>query len=404
MTATRTATSHGTRLLVGGALANLALGSLFAWSLFVEPLADEFGNSAAAISSVFSVSVIIFAAIVLAGGSIADRHPPQRIVVASAVIAVLGLLLASRAPSLLWLVVGYGVLFGIANGLGYATAVAVAGKGFGDRRGFALGVVVGAYAAGPLVASPAISFLLARVGWRGALVALAVGIGALLLVGALLLGEGIEDGDGADGDGDAAAHATADSDGRPILLQPSGAVLWLAFMLGTLPAMLVVAHAASIASTGGLNAAAVSAAVAILAAGNLAGRTGGGWLSDRLGRLPGLRAATAGLALSLVTVSMLTATVPMLVLMALVGIGYGTQSSLVPALTADLFGTANFGANYGRVFTGWGVAGVAGPQLGAQLSARTGDFDLALWLAAVCALAAFVLHLLLGRIDGVAND
>ncbi|CAN5911031.1 OFA family MFS transporter [soil metagenome] len=398
MTATRPATSHGTRLLGGGALVNLALGSLFAWSLFVEPLADEFGNSAAAISSVFSVSVVIFAAIVLAGGSIADRHPPRRIVVASAVIAMLGLLLAARAPSLLWVIAGYGVLFGIANGLGYATAVAVAGKGFGDRRGFALGVVVGAYAAGPLVASPAISFLLARVGWRGALVALAAGIGVLLLVGAFLLGAGIGGGGDSDADGDAAA------DGRPILLQPSGAVLWLAFMLGTLPAMLVVAHAASIASTGGLNAAAVSAAVAILAAGNLAGRAGGGWLSDRLGRLPGLRAATAGLALSLVTVSMLTATVPMLVLMALVGIGYGTQSSLVPALTADLFGTANFGANYGRVFTGWGVAGVAGPQLGAQLSARTGDFDLALWLAAVCALAAFVLHLLLGRIDGVAND
>lgn len=190
-------------------------------------------------------------------------------------------------------------------------------------------MVVGAYAAGPLVASPAISFLLARVGWRGALVALAVGIGALLLVGALLLGEEIEDGDGADGDGDAAAHATADSDGRPILLRPPGAVLWLAFMLGTLPAMLVVAHAAGIASAGGLSAAAVSAAVAILAAGNLAGRAGGGWLSDRLGRLPGLRAATAGLALSLMAVSALTATAPMLVLMALVGIGYGTQSSLV---------------------------------------------------------------------------
>lgn len=385
----------GRRLLAGSALVTLALGSLFAWSLFVDPLASEFGSSAAAISSVFSVSLVIFAAIVLLGGGLVDRHPPRRIVLGAAVIAVLGLLLAARADSLLGVIAGYGVLFGIANGLGYATAVAIVGKGFGARRGLALGVVVGAYAAGPLVVSPLITFLLADAGWRATFVALAVGVGAALLAGALLLGADEPDRDSSgDRDDDAAAPK---SDERPLLLRPRGAMLWLAFLLGTLPALLVFAHAAGIAAAAGLGSATVSAAVGVLAAGNLAGRTAGGWLSDRIGRQQGLRAATLGLAVSLVALSAVTAAVPVLAIILLIGIGYGTQASLVPALTADLFGTADFGANYGRIFSGWGVAGVVGPQLGARLETDAGGFDVGLWVGAVAALAALLLYLALGH-------
>ncbi|MBW3605878.1 MAG: MFS transporter, partial [Actinobacteria bacterium] len=201
---------EGRRLLIGGALVNVSLGSLFAWSLFVAPLVDEFGSSAAAVSSVFSVTVVVFAAIVLAGGRVVDRYAPRRLVVASAVIAVCGLSLSASAGSLPWVIAGYGVLFGTANGLGYATAVAIAGRGFDARRGFALGVVVGAYAAGPLVASPLITSLLSSVGWRVTFGALAVGIGAALLIGAVLLGAGpsVDAGD---------AGATPSGDDRPIL-------------------------------------------------------------------------------------------------------------------------------------------------------------------------------------------
>jgi len=379
----------GVRLLVGGALVNVCLGSLFSWSLFVRPLADTFASSAAAVSSVFSVAVVVFATIVLAGGRVVDRWPARWLVLAAAVIGAVGLVVAARAPALYWVVIGYGGLFGVANGLGYATAVGVAGKGFGQRRGFALGVVVGAYAAGPLLASPVITAVLARSDWRVTFLVLAAGVGVALVAGALLLGRGVDGGaEGPDRPG-----GRRD---RPLLLRPLGFTLWLAFLLGTMPALLVVAHAASIADAGGLSAAAVSTAVAVLGAGNLTGRAGGGWLSDRIGRLPGLRTATAGLAVACLVLSVMAATVPVLVLMVLVGIGYGTQSSLVPALTADLFGTEHFGANYGRMFTGWGVAGLVGPQLGAQLSAG-GDFRGALWVGAGSAVAAFVLHTVLGR-------
>jgi MFS family permease len=376
------------RLLVGGAVINISLGSLFSWSLFVEPLAEEFGSSAAALAGVFSVSVMIFAAVVLAGGPMVDRRRPRSVVVVAAGAAVAGLLLASRAPSLPWILAGYGVLFGVGNGLGYASAVAVAGKGFGDRRGLALGVVVGAYAAGPLVASPTITALLAAGGWRSTFAVLGAVIGLALLLGAVLLGDGLH----RDG-----TPTRAPGDARPLLLPPGGVALWAAFLLGTLPALLVVAHAATIAASGGLRPAAVSAAVALLGAGNLTGRAGGGWLSDRIGRLPGLRIATLTLSGACLALAAVSATAPVLVLMVVVGVGYGTQSALVPALTADMFGVEHFGANYGRIFTGWGVAGLLGPQIGAALGDPGRGFAVPLVIGATSAACAFGLHVLLGR-------
>jgi OFA family oxalate/formate antiporter-like MFS transporter len=405
----------GVRLLIGGALVNLSLGSLFAWSLFVQPLVSTFDTSAATISTVFSGAVAVFATIVLVSGRAIDRLPPSRTVLLAAACGPLGLLMAAYAPSLPWLVVGYSGLFGVANGLGYASAVAVASRRFGRHRGLAVGAVVGAYAAGPLVTAPIITTVLARADWRAAMIALAIVVAGGLTIGAALLGLGERQraaGGDRPGVGERQRAAGRDRPGvgerstdgdrarrpRPRL---TGLLLWSAFLLGTLPALMVVAHAAPIARNAGLSVAATGVAVALVGAGNLIGRTGGGWLSDRTGRLPGLRAATVGLAACCLLLPATRAAVAVLVLVTIVGVAYGVQSALVPALTADLFGTERFAVIYGRVFTAWGVAGLAGPQIGARLGDR-GNFGGALLVGAAAAAAAFALHTWLGRAGAAA--
>jgi OFA family oxalate/formate antiporter-like MFS transporter len=53
---------------------------------------------------------------------------------------------------------------------------------------------------------------------------------------------------------------------------------------------------------------------------------------------------------------------------AFTGLCYGTIFTLMPAATADFYGVRNLGVNYGLVFTAFGVAGVAGPYLGASIN------------------------------------
>lgn len=387
------------RMLAGATLVNLCLGSLYAWSLFVEPLETEFASSSSALAGVFSVAVATFAVVVLACGALVDRTSPGRLVATAAAAATTGMLVGARADALPWIVVGYGLLFGIANGLGYATAVAVGGKAFGRTRGSALGIIVSAYAAGPLLASPIITALLDAVGWRRTFVVLGLGIGVLLLVAAALLAGHAPT--------EAASSAAATgmpvdrrSSARPLLLRPAGILIWLGFLSGALPAMLVIAHAATIADAGGLSRATASVAVAALAAGNLVGRAGGGWLSDHVGRLPGLRVATTTLALACLALATVAGPGPVITVLTVIGMAYGAQASLVPAATADMFGARDFGANFGRVFTGWGVAGVMGPQLGAGLGDTPGGLALALRVSAASAMLALLAYVAITHVGG----
>jgi OFA family oxalate/formate antiporter-like MFS transporter len=75
---------------------------------------------------------------------------------------------------------------------------------------------------------------------------------------------------------------------------------------------------------------------------------------------------------------------------ALIGFNFGGNFALFPAATADYFGSHSVGANYPRVFLGYGIGGILGPILGGFMGDRK------LWLAAfipaamVCLLAAIL--------------
>ncbi|MCX8012351.1 MAG: MFS transporter, partial [Desulfobacterota bacterium] len=118
-------------------------------------------------------------------------------------------------------------------------------------------------------------------------------------------------------------------------------------------------------------------AVAILAVGNAAGRIIAGMLSDKIGRKHTLFIMLAFQAVlmfvAIPVVSAKTTTALVLVLLAtLIGFNYGTNLSLFPSFTKDLYGLKNFGINYGIVFTAWGVGGFVLSRMSQMLQATSG--------------------------------
>src|SRR2546428_1041292 len=63
--------------VIGGVSMNLALGTLYAWSVFVLPLEKEFGWKRAQTSWVFTIAIAIFAATFVLAGRIQDRQGPS---------------------------------------------------------------------------------------------------------------------------------------------------------------------------------------------------------------------------------------------------------------------------------------------------------------------------------------
>jgi OFA family oxalate/formate antiporter-like MFS transporter len=245
-----------------------------------------------------------------------------------------------------------GLLFGAANGVAYGVAVSLAARAPEERRGSASGLVVGAYAAGPVVLGLLAPRVLPDVGWRTCVAFMAVLVAGLVGLAAVLAPGG---------------PVVQQRRGRAEAPVPGATVvaLWVVFAGGAAPGLVVFATAAPLASAAGLGPAAAGAAVSLLGAGNLAGRLVAGWWSDRVGRLPALATALATTAVALVGLAVWTAAAVVLTGFLLVGLAYGAVSALVPAATADRVGPQAFPTVYGRVFTAWGCAGLVAPLIGA---------------------------------------
>jgi MFS family permease len=140
-----------TRPLLAGVAANLAAGTLFAWSLVAQDAATHVGLSPGGAAAVFATAIVVFSVVLLGVGPAQRRYGPRRLLYTAAGTGGAGLLLAATASGPLALWSGVALLFGTANGLGYGVAVGLAARAPHRRRGTATGLVVAAYAAGPLL-------------------------------------------------------------------------------------------------------------------------------------------------------------------------------------------------------------------------------------------------------------
>src|SRR5579884_4159845 len=76
--------------LAGGFLMTLALGTLYAWSIFVAPLEQEFGWKRAQTSTVFTIAVVMFAISFVIAGQLQDRFGPFWVAITGGVLVSVG--------------------------------------------------------------------------------------------------------------------------------------------------------------------------------------------------------------------------------------------------------------------------------------------------------------------------
>jgi OFA family oxalate/formate antiporter-like MFS transporter len=362
------------RPVLAGVVANLAAGTLFGWSLVAQPAAEAVGMSGEGAAAVFASAIVVFAAVLLVLGPVQRRAGPRRLLRVAAGLGSGGLLLAATAqrPLLLWL--GVGLLFGAANGLAYGVSTGLAARLPPSRRGTATGLVVAAYAAGPVMLGLLAPSLLDAGGWRPSLAGLAVIVGTLLAGAAQLVP-----------DVDAVVERRT---GIARVPRRDVVLLWSVFAGGTAPGLMLFAHATALAEDRELSLRAAGLAVSALAAGNLIGRLIAGAWSDRIGRVPALAGTLTTGAVSIGVLALPTPSPVVFVGFLCTGLAYGAVSALVPAATADVVGPAVFATAYGVVFTGWGCAGLLAPVAGGLLVRLAAQNPAVLGLAALPLIAA----------------
>ncbi len=381
-------------VLLGGSLLNVAIGTYYAWSVFVPPLEQEFGWSRTQTTVVATIDMVMLASTFLLAGFILRRVGPRPIAFFGGLMFSLGLFFASFTHSLATLYITWGLMVGTGLGFGYLTPITVGSLWFPHQRGLVNGLAIGIFAAGSGIFGPLAGFLVDRVGWRETFQILSLLFFAFTMVGAYLLKDpptGWEPPPVAPRGGASAHHRAAPIDlpTAAVIRTPSFYKLWIAYALGTTAGTMVISQLVPFARSAGLSPRNAALAISVGAVGSATGRFFSGWMSDHFGRLFTLRAI---IFVSMIATPSLYAMRENLTLfyavLYVVYYCYGTQLSVYTALAGDFYGTKYLSTNYGLLLMAWGFAGVLGPLIGSRVFVATGSYQTAFFGAAVFALGA----------------
>ncbi|HOM18800.1 MAG TPA: OFA family MFS transporter, partial [Thermoguttaceae bacterium] len=363
--------ARGWIVTLAGLGINLALGSIYSWSVIRKGIPEDWGWSDTQKALPYSAALLVFSLMMVPGGRWQDRIGPRIVATLGGLLLGIGLVICSLTNQSWAYVVGFGLLGGGGIGFAYASCTPAAVKWFpAAKTGMIAGIVVSGFGLAAVYAAPLIRWLIGLVGVQQTMLILGIAFSIGVVVLAQLLRTppaGYTPGGAASGAGKPSSSAPKVSSGRecsPLQVLQSWQfyVLWLMYAVGAGAGLMVISNLADFASKE-LQLALGHLLVAALALGNGIGRIITGTLSDLIGRRQTLLLCfLLQMALMLLLSqakpdTLLSQAAVMAVLSALIGANFGANLALFPAVTKDYYGLKHFGANYGMMFTAYGVGG-----------------------------------------------
>jgi OFA family oxalate/formate antiporter-like MFS transporter len=366
-------------IAVAGVFLQVALGAVYAWSVFRAPLTKQFGWSISEVTLTFTISIFVLGIAAFFGGLWLNRVGPRVVALTGGFLYGLGVFLASFSDhKLWWLYLSYGVIGGIGLGFSYIVPVAVLVKWFPDRRGLITGIAVGGFGAGALVTAPVATRLIQSVGVLQTFAYFGIAFLVLTVVAGYFMQNppaGWKPQGWAPTASQTSQRSRRDYTLGEALRTWQWWALWLLLFLNTSAGISVISQEAPLfQELARVTAVAAAGMVGVASIGNAFGRVFWAWASDSITRRATFVVMFLGQILffwalpSISSAGMLTV-VAFIVLMCYGG-GFGTM----PAFAADYFGTKNVGAIYGLMLTAWGSASAFGPLLIAFLRQSTGSY------------------------------
>ena len=385
-------------IALAGVLTQIALGAVYAWSVFRNPLIKAHGWSIPDVTLTFQITILVLGFAAFLGGLWMKKAGPRPVALTAAVLYGAGTALAGLAQSLPMLYLTYGVIAGIGLGLGYIVPVATLIKWFPDRRGMITGIAVAGFGAGALVTAPVATSLINSMGVGTTFELLGLAYLVIVLACAPVMRNPPE---GYAPAGYQTPAASKSSSGSNYTLAQAlrtwqWYALWLTLFLNVNAGIAIISQASPMAQEiSHVNAAVAAGMVSLISIANGAGRFLWAWLSDAIGRRNVFLAmfllqAVLFFLLSRVESFGLLTTIAFTVLLCYGG-GFGTM----PAFAADYFGAKDVGSIYGMMLTAWGVAGMFGPTIIAQVRQTTGQYQSAMTILAIVMLGSAAVPLVL---------
>lgn len=395
-------------VILGAILIQLALGNLYAWSVFTNELVES-GWSKAQTQIVFSVGVAVFAIVMVIAGRMMPKYGPKKLTIASGLTLGAGYILAGifGAENFLTTLLFVGILGGAGIGFGYVVPIAVGMRWYPDKKGLITGLAVAGFGFGATLwmtlagklGSLGGGELISKIGMSWTFVILGICFLVVILLGSLWMifpQEGWKPQGWVAKESKKSAVSNLDFTSGQMLKTYQYYMIILTYAFGAGAGLMSIglmklwpteAMMANGIPKEVASGAATMAMAVFFALFNGLGRIMWGIISDKIGRKLSIIIMMATQGVFVILFQWMAGMQATLYIFAvLIGFNYGGLFALFPTITADTFGGKYFGQNYGWVFLAYAIGGIIFPILGGKLG-DMGNFPLAF---TICGIVCFV--------------
>lgn len=400
---------HYSWIMVGISIGVLIIIGIqfYSFGVFIKPMTADLNWDRGILSVGYSIMVLVAGPFGLVVGRLSDKYGPRPLVTIGGLFTGAGFLLTSLISSLWQLYLIWGILIGIGSVLCLLPVMAIVPRWFTKKRGIAMGFVMAGMGIGGVISPLLTQWLISARDWRYAFIILGLITIIIIIpiaqfmrhspqrIGLKPYGEDeiIEDKQSPSSavEGLSLSHAVRTSRFWLWGLIQAG----LFFCIGAI-GVHIIPHATDL----GIPEIMAASILSISAGVGIFGRLFIGYVSDRVGsRL------TLSVCLSLATLGLIwllfAQEIWMFYLYAVIqGLSFASVVTLLPILTAELFGVKSLGVTMGALIFVGIIGEAIGPTLTGFIFDITGSYRLAFLITVGVIAAAVILSLVLLRQKG----
>lgn len=383
---------QGVKVVVAAVIMMLCLGSIYAWSIYVPYLMDDFGFSNLQTQLIFGSFIGIFTLSMVFGKGWLFKYGPKPLGIVAAVVYASGYFLAYfSGGSFVLLFLGIALLSGIATGLGYLISISVPVEWFPQKKGLIMGLVSGGFGGGAILESMIAQYLF-KEGLELLSVFFIIGItkGLLLFVASWFIKWP-----------DAVISAVQPISLGRLIGERRFIRLFIGIFTGTFAGLLIIGNLKHIGLQYPIDYPVLVLGITVFSIANFSGRLFWGWLNDYVsGRLL-IPLSLFFVGLFSLGIGFLELNAALYLLLAfLIGAAFGANFVIYANETAQIYGLENVGRYYPLVFLGYGISGMAGPFTGGILHDIFGNYQYAALVSSVLAFVVLAGWLLTDKRPG----
>ncbi|HQL42830.1 MAG: OFA family MFS transporter [Spirochaetes bacterium] len=376
--------------VITGLIICLCLGSVYAYSIFLNPIINEFSTESYKLSASqgnlpFMVFLAFFSILMFFAGKIMDKLGPKKLTIYGGLVVGLGWALsyyAVEAKSLNLLILTYGVIAGSGVGVVYGCPLNIVGKWFPDKKGLTTGLVLAGFGGSALITGKIANILIQQSSLS--LTFLYFGIGfAILLVLLAFPFKSPEAGWKPQGwTPSASAASNVDFNSSEMVKTSTFWGLFLAYLIGCLAGLMAIGISKPVGSEIiKIDGETATTLVGIFAIFNALGRPLFGWLTDKIS--PKGASILNLLIIIAVSIMMLVAKEGDVIMYVIAFCGFwlilGGWLAIAPTTTLTFYGVKNYSRNYGIVFFAYGLGAILGGVISGQAKDAFGSYQVAFW-------------------------